>query len=98
MRAGVYDAARECGLLVLLCRVEVGEEGCVLREVRLELTEPGLEPALEPALAELVLDAVKAAVAHGFMIGTQPDGRNEPNGLTSGLLRPIACGPCAAFS
>src|SRR5215216_4119345 len=100
MRAGVYDAAGRDGLLGRLDRVQVREEGRVLLEVRLELTEP----VLEPALAELVLDAVEAPVAHAFMIGTRPDGRNEPNGLTcrAGCPRTseglVACDRCAASS
>src|SRR5262245_58958262 len=95
MRAGVYDARDRCGLTSSArpCRVVV--EGGVLLEVRLELADPRLEPVLEPALAELVLDAMEAPVAHGFMIGTQPDGRNEPNGLTCGASRPIPCEPIA---
>jgi diacylglycerol kinase family enzyme len=82
---------------VLLGRVEVGEKGGVLREVRLELLEPGLEPVLEPGLAELVLYAVKAAVAHGFMIGTERRRRNEPFGLTCSPFRPIASSSVRGF-
>src|SRR5215210_2412447 len=84
--------------LALVGRIEVGEEGRVLVEVRLDRRDAVLEPARQPALAEFVLDPVQAALAHGQMIGTAPDGRNEPFGLTCRTPRPIACRRCADSS
>ena len=63
---------------------EVGEEGGVLREVRLGLLQARFEPALEPSLSDLVLDAVKVQVAvnHDQMIGIEGAAHNGPDGLT----------------
>jgi len=36
----------------------------VLREIRLELSEPRARPILEPRLGDVVLDAMEAALAH----------------------------------
>jgi hypothetical protein len=69
---------------VLLCCLEVGEEGGVLREVSLDFLEARFEPALEAALSDLVLDAVKVQVAvnHDQMIGIEGAAHNGPDGLT----------------
>ena len=66
--AGFFGIApREAAILapLVLVRVEVAEEGGVLREVGLDLGHSGARPILEPRLAEVVFDVVKTAFAHG---------------------------------
>ena len=46
----------------------------MLGEVFLDLGHTGSGPVLEPGVGEIVLDGVKAAFAHGGIIGTRPDG------------------------
>ena len=55
--------ARECGLR-LLC-VEEAQERCVLGEEGFDLGDARAGPILHPGLAEVVLDPMKAAIAHG---------------------------------
>ena len=51
--------------LALLLGLEKARESSVLGEKVLDLGHAGTRPVLEPGLGEVVLDAMKAAFAHG---------------------------------
>src|SRR4029079_6757767 len=69
-----------CGLL-LLC-FEEAQKRRMLREVVLDLGDPGPGPVLEPGLGEVVLDAMEAAFAHAGMIDSGRADRHGPFGST----------------
>jgi hypothetical protein len=56
----------------------------MLGEEVLDLGHAGTRPIFEPGLGEVVLDAMKAAFAHGGMIDTGPPTRYGPFGPTCG--------------
>ncbi len=46
----------------------------MLGEELLDLEDSGSSPVLEPGVGEIVFDRVKAAFAHGAIIGMRADG------------------------
>src|SRR6266536_4279033 len=54
--------------------VEIGFEGQVLGEIRLDLADAALGPPLDPRFGQIVLDLVQnAALVHAAMIEPRPE-------------------------
>ena len=73
LAADVLDSGRQPSAAELGRLVEEAEEGCVLRQERLELPQAHRGPVLDPGLGEVVCDGVQSSI-HARMIDIEPIG------------------------
>src|SRR5919201_684018 len=67
----------------------------MLREVRLDLGDPGPGPILQPGVVEVVLDLMETAFAHGSKYRSAIRRRHGPIGSTCRTFGPISSTPMA---